>query len=461
MTFVSHPLRSLVVVASLLAGMACGSKGPPLAPLRPVPAAVRDVRAARLADTVRLQFTVPTGNVDGTQPADVARIEVFAVTGEAVGPGGRALTPRELETLTTRVATIEVQPPPVFTEEEEGEAADAVESAVVPVDPRPVQGDTVRVEERLTPELAASEFEHPDAARFEARLAAARDADELEDDEPVPSTDGSGRPLLWMLPPDELSRAYIVVPYSRRNMPGPPSAVTAVPFVPAPPTPPAPRVSHTETAFVLEWENPDGIRLPVQPTVAPTPAGAPVDPEAPLPARALVVMAPPHTYSVYEMPAQDAPPTAAGAPLNAAPVEIPAYQDARLTFGVARCYALRTVERRGALTLESALSPVACHTAVDTFPPLAPTGLTAVGSEGGVSLIWEPSASADVAGYLVLRGRPGEALRPLTEQPVLDATYRDDTAEAGVMFVYAVVAVDNANPANVSPESNRVQEAAR
>src|SRR5690606_2155465 len=111
--------------------------------------------------------------------------------------------------------------------------------------------------------------------------------------------------------------------------------------------------------------------------------------------------------------------------------------------------------------LESTLSPATCHTPVDTFPPLAPTGLTAVGSEGGVSLIWEPNAETDVVGYLVLRGQPGEALRPLMETPVAETTYRDTTAAAGVMYVYAVVAVDNATPGNVSPESNRVQEAAR
>ena len=132
-----------------------------------------------------------------------------------------------------------------------------------------------------------------------------------------------------------------------------------------------------------------------------------------------------------------------------------------MTFGVARCYALRAVEQRPTVTLESALSPATCHTAIDTFPPLAPTGLTAVGSEGGVSLIWEPNPEPDVVGYLVLRGLPGDALAPLVQAPIPDATYRDTTAQAGVMYVYAVVAVDNATPGNVSPESNRVQEAAR
>ncbi len=459
MTFVSRSFRYPLAFVIVLAGMGCGSKGPPLAPLRPVPAAIGDLRAARLADVVQLQFTIPTTNADRTQPADVARVDVFALTGEAVGPADRALTVRELETLATRLATIEVQPPPLVTEEEE--EPDPV-TAALPPDPRPAQGAVVRVEETMTPALADAVFEHPDAARVAARLAAALEDAEGTADEPVPSTEGSGRPLLWMPRPTELSRAYIAVPYSSRNTPGPPSAVLAVPFIPAPPTPPPPRVTHTATAFVLEWDNPPGIRLPVQRTVrAASAAAVAADPDLPLPARPVVVMATPHTYSVYEMPAADAPAALATGPLNAEALETPAYQDARLTFGVARCYALRAVERRRTLTLESALSQATCHTATDTFPPLAPTGLTAVGSEGGVSLIWEPNAEPDVVGYLVLRGLPGEALAPLMESPVPDATYRDTTAEAGVLYTYAVVAVDDATPGNVSPESNRVQEAAR
>lgn len=458
MTSVPQLLRFTLLFASLLAATACGSKGPPLAPLRPVPAVVGDVRAARLADTVQLQFTVPTANADRTQPADVARIDVFAVTGEAEGPAGRALTVRELETLATRIASIEVQPPPLVSEDEEEAESPAPEAGppATPADPRPAQGTVVRVEETLTPALAATVFEHPDAARIAARLLASLGEDAVPE-ESVPSTEGSGRPLLWMPPPEELSRVYVVVPYSSRNLPGAPSRPYAVPFVPAPPTPPAPRVTHTASAFVLAWDNPAGIRLPVQRTVT----DAMVAAESLLKTRPIVTLAPPHTYSVYEVPSAGAPPAVAAAPVNAVPIETPAYEDPRLVFGVPRCYALRTVERRGTLTLESALSPATCHTPVDTFPPLAPTGLTAVGSEGGVSLIWEPNAESDVVGYLVMRGLPGEALRPLMEKPVAETTYRDTTAAAGIMYVYAVVAVDNASPANVSPESNRVQEAAR
>jgi fibronectin type 3 domain-containing protein len=78
-----------------------------------------------------------------------------------------------------------------------------------------------------------------------------------------------------------------------------------------------------------------------------------------------------------------------------------------------------------------------------------------------VSLIWEPNAELDLGGYLVMRGLPGEALKPIVETPVLETTFRDTTAEAGVLYEYSVVAVDRASPPNVSPESNRVRESAR
>jgi hypothetical protein len=447
--FRSVPVALLVVLA------ACGSKGAPLAPLRPVPAQITDLRASRLDDTVTLQFTLPAANVDASAPADLQRVDVFALTGRAEGPEGRALTPRELEQLTTRLASIEVQPPPPPSEEDDEEPAEPVPPTAI-ADPRPVQGSEVSVAEALTPVLLADVFEHPDAARLAARLAAA--AGDGPDDVPdVPSTEGSGRPLLWMLRPDEPTRSYVAVPYSTRNRPGPPSAPIAVPYVPAPPTPPAPTVEHSATAFVLSWENPEGMRLPVQRTVTEALAAA----EELLPSRPIVVMGVPQTYRVYELPSEDAPASAAIGPLNAVPLETPAFEDPRIAFNVPRCYAVRAVEQRGSIELRSRLSPVTCLVARDLYPPLAPTGLTAVGSEGGVSLIWEPNAEPDLAGYLVLRGEPGGVLTPLMEVPVAETTYRDTTTEAGVMYEYAVVAVDNATPANVSPESTRVREAAR
>lgn len=465
-------LLSALLVSMLPSATACGKKGPPLAPLRPVPAAVAEVAATRIGETVQIQFTLPSANGDGSQPADLAYVDVFAVTGKPQGPLGRALTVREIETLLTRVGHIEVQPPPPDEEDEQGastkggtgrkdEAPADVAAPAVAVDTRPAQGAVVRVEETLTEALRTSAFEHPDAAKVAKIRAAA--GDDL-DDTPVPSTEGSGRTLLWPQPVAGTARHYIVVPYSTRAVAGPPSAALAVPLVAAPVAPPAPTVTHDASSFTLTWATPPGVQLPLQRTVteaAYKEAVSANDPGALLPARPLVTYGTPHTYRVYEVAAPGSAQTPAPVPVNTAPIEVNTFTDPRMAFGVPRCYAVRTVEQRGAIAIESPLSPATCVTATDTYPPPAPTGLVAVGSGGGVSLIWEPVTAADLAGYLVLRGVEGEALKPITTSPVVEATYRDTTAQAGVMYIYAVVAVDKATPANASPESNRVRESAR
>jgi hypothetical protein len=198
--------------------------------------------------------------------------------------------------------------------------------------------------------------------------------------------------------------------------------------------------------------------------VPPTPAGEP----PPLASRLrLPFPVPvPHTYNVYEVSAEGAPfGTAPGdmpRPLNPQPLGVLTFTDPRMSFGVERCYAVRTVEVAGQVTMESAPSPPACVTPRDTFAPAAPRGLAAVGGEGAINLIWEPNAEADLAGYVVLRGEVGGgALAPLVETPIAETTYRDATVRPGVRYVYAVVAVDKATPGNVSGESNRVEETAR
>jgi hypothetical protein len=466
-----RPLLLSAIVASMLPfAAACGKKGPPLAPLRPAPAAVSEIGANRLGETVQVQFTLPSANGDGSQPADLAYVDVYAVTGKPQGPLGRALTLREIETLLTRVGHIEVQPPPV--EDEDGESPQdaqaggakpdaAAATPAAPVDPRPAQGAVVRVEETLTEALRTSVFEHPDAAKVaKLRAAVGDDVDEA----PVPSTEGTGRTLLWPQPVAQVERNYIVIPYSTREVAGPPSAALAVPLGPAPPAPPAPTVTHDASSFTVTWTIPPGVQVPLQPTVtlaAYKEAVSAKNADALLPARPLVTYGTPHTYRVYEVAAPGATDAPGPALITPTLIELNTFNDSRMTFGVPRCYAVRTVEKRGAITIESPLSPATCVTATDTYPPPAPTGLVAVGSGGGVSLIWEPVTAADLAGYLVLRGVEGEALKPITASPVVEATYRDTTAEPGVMYIYAVVAVDKATPANASPESNRVRESAR
>ena len=148
--------------------------------------------------------------------------------------------------------------------------------------------------------------------------------------------------------------------------------------------------------------------------------------------------------------------------LTPGPMDARSHADPRVEYGVERCYAVRTVDVLAGFEVRSRLSPATCVTFVDTFPPAAPRALTAIGSAGEVSLLWRPNDEADLAGYLVLRGAPGdETLQPLVDAPVRGNTYRDVTAEPGVRHVYAVRAVDDAAAPNLSEPSGRAAAAAR
>ena len=70
----------------LLASAACGQKGPPLPPLRPVPVAVNDLAVVRREDRVTISLTVPAANFDGSTPPAIDRVEIYATTQPATAP---------------------------------------------------------------------------------------------------------------------------------------------------------------------------------------------------------------------------------------------------------------------------------------------------------------------------------------------------------------------------------------
>ena len=138
------------------------------------------------------------------------------------------------------------------------------------------------------------------------------------------------------------------------------------------------------------------------------------------------------------------------------------HQRAGVEFGKEECFVVRSLVTVMGINIESPPSERVCATAADTFPPAAPKGLQAVASTGAINLIWDANTESDLAGYVVLRGEaPGDKLQALTPAPIRDTTFRDATAQPGIRYVYAVVAVDRAAPPSVSPQSNRAEETAR
>ena len=366
-----------MIVLCLLC-VVCGKKGPPLPPLVKLPVAPADLTAARRADTVDLQFTVPSANTDNTRPANVARVDVYAFTGPATVPDADVLR------LGTRVASIAVKAPRDPDATFDPSDPDQSEGDVDPPEGQGLdQGAQARVQETLTPL------------------------------EPAPAAADA-------TPPAPPVRTYVGVGITTRGRPGPTSRRAAVPLVPPPPAPPKPEATYSEKAVTVQWppaanglgyhvyEVPQLIRL-----AASADATAAKKPEATQEQR-----------------------------LTAMPIAETQYADARMVWGATRCYRVRSVETVGALAVESAASEPVCVTLVDTFPPAAPQGLQAVASEGVINLIWDANTEPDLDGYYLLRGpAPGDELVPITTAVIRETAF-PDRVPPGMRFVYAVQAVD-------------------
>lgn len=417
--------RALCVpILALSAAIAsCGKKGPPLPPLHLVPAAPTDIAPRRVGDTMLIRFTLPSTNANGPGPVDLDRVEIYAVT---AAPGTLVPPNRDLLTKKYLVGSIAVRPAPV-----EGEPAPEPGAGK---DARPLPGEAVTFIEQLTAEKlkpAPLPVEPPAAVGAAAPGAAA----------PGAATPGAAAP--GAVPDTVARRIYAIRGMSRRGRPGQAAERISLPLTPPPAPVSALAAAFTEKAVTLKWTPPAAA------TGAPAPAAETTPPAAP----------PTLVFNVYKG-ADVANPTAA--PLNAAPLAEPSFEQPVSEAGVEHCFAVRTAERRGAVLVESEPSGPHCLTPRDIFAPAAPTGFNGVPNPGAIDLRWDPNTEPDLAGYVVLRGEaPGDTLQALTAEPIREARYSDTTAKPGVRYVYAVVAVDKAKPPNTSAQSARVEIAAR
>ncbi len=406
----------VAAIGTLTAG--CGKKGPPLTPLDMAPESPGTIVARRLGDTVYLQMKVPAKSAAGTGPYSIDHLNVYAVTlapGAVVPPNRDLLKPEQV------IATIPVAPPP------DPEAAEPETPQT-----RPGPGDTITFVETLTPEvLTPRAITKPPKVENPPKTPA-----------PPPGA-AAGAPAVPPPPsgPAVLTRLYVVQGMTSNRRPGAPSPRVEVPLLAAPGAarPPATPPTWDATSVTVTWQPP-----------------ATSSDEAPG-----------VSYNVYAVPAAagSAPagvPVTAPVPLNAAPLDVTTFAKEGVSPGQEQCFVVRSVATVGTAVIESDPSDPICVTPTDTFPPAAPKNLQAVGSAGVVNLIWAANTDADLGGYLVLRGEaPGDTLQPLTPEPIRDTRYQDRSTKPGVTYVYAIVAVDRATPANRSAASNRVQEAAR
>ena len=418
--------RAAILAGAIGVMTGCGKSGPPLPPLVKLPAAPANIVAERRGSTVDVQFTVPVANTDGTRPANVERVDVYAITASG------AMTDDQIVKHGAKVGTVTVKAPRDPDQAVEPDDPDAI---VEPPEGQGLdQGSVAHVAEELTREAIVA---FDPAADKSARRKANTD-------------DGEARgPLLG--PAGVPARTYVGVGISRRGRKGALSKRVSVPLVPPPPPPGQPKLKYDEKSVTITW-----------PPVTASSVVQVSDSDEFLPSKPVGVSIPSIAYNVYDV-AQHATdsstePAGSSVKLTATAIATPSFDDPRITWGETRCYTVRTVETIGGLAIESDPAPPDCTTLTDTFPPAAPKNLQAVASEGAINLIWDGNTEKDLAGYFVWRSVAGGPLQPMTDSPIQDPRFHDDV-KSGVTFVYVVKAVDKAG--NVSGESNRAEETAR
>jgi hypothetical protein len=486
--------RRLAVIAVAACAVACGRKGPPLAPLHLIPVAPANISIGRVGSEVHIRFDVPATNVNGPGPVVADRIEVFAAT---VAAGAVRPPNRELLMPKYRVATIAIKPPPV-----EGEAPPESE----PGDTRPSAGERTTFAEQLTEDKLKPVFTTKPKPSALPGAAGATAPALPGTPSALPSAPGAAgvEPVTAPTAPAATGAAG-VEPVPAPTAPGAPGAA-GVAAVPSPTAPTAPGAAGVASVPPMPQAALPGELLPIPAvpgSTAPPPAPvlAPVPPLPAYPARLYIVRGvtkkgrpgPPSTrveLPLVEPPA--APPVPAATttetsilitwsppsseapiayniykkggvdPLNPAPVAEGKYERAGVTFGTEECFTLRAVQKVASVSLESTPSDSVCLTPRDTFAPAAPKGLSIVAGTGTMNLGWDANTEPDLAGYLVLRGEaPDGTLQPLTPAPMTATSYEDKTVKPGVRYAYVIVAVDKATPPNSSAPSARVEETAR
>ncbi len=182
----------------------CGKKGPPLPPLVRVPVAPADFAAERRDGNAELNFTVPATNTDGTRPANIERVDVYAFT------GGTGVSDAQILKLGTRIASVQVKAP---------RDPDAV---VEPDEP----------DDDLDPLVGAGQEQG-------ARVHVSEDVSTL-----ASAASASGEPPV---------RSYVGVGISTRGRKGVVSRRVAVTLGAPPAVPAQPEVSYDEKGVTVTW----------------------------------------------------------------------------------------------------------------------------------------------------------------------------------------------------------------
>jgi hypothetical protein len=429
-------MRAVVLSLLLSASLAgCGRKGDPVAPLSSPPEGVRDLRARLDCRTVVLSFTAPAKRSDGSELSAPLQVEVYRRRYQQPPPPSPAASPQTPETrLPAGTGALELPSQPGAAAEA-GEHSDAAAAASVgtpappPATARPAPTPAGKFErlDRFTISSVASRPAPaaPAAAATQKAAATPRAA---------AAPQAAAEPAVQALYEDtggqrafELGYTYLyqVVVVDADGETSAPSNTARVDYL-LPPAAPSGLAGEPTR---------DGVRLRWRPPTADCAGGAapPVD-----------------GYNLYRR-TEGAPPPSA--PLNAAPIALSEYLDASAAMDRRHAYAVRAVT--GSPRRESPASAEVLVELADVYPPEPPSGLVATRTAEGVTLLWNPSPSRDVAGYHVYREEHGGWSR-LTSEPAARTSFLDSRAPARGRLRYRITAADRSVRANESPPTEAV-----
>lgn len=412
-------------LAAVLTLSACGKKGPPLPPLRSVPATTSDLSVRQRGAQLLLEFTYPTATPGGQALGGITSVEVWEAdrpfTAPSATPATTATPPAATGTAAA-VAPTAAEAPKADAPADGTQGTATTETTPTVAEPIVAPGS---VGAAVPPGPAATAPASPGSPEAAAAAAAAP----IVDPGP-PALDPreftlAGKKILTLATADigaatlgdkvvltlpiAEAEAEVTVRHFQIRTVGPlgdrsePSNMTRIVPKKAP-TPPVEIVATPKaTGIDLSWK-------PVEGALG---------------------------YLVYR---RDAAVKNYGKPLQAVVAPAVAMTDATAQLGASYIYAVTTVSQRAPL-VESAIQSEREVRYADRYPPPPVTDLVALAEEGQVRLIWTGSEAADLAGYRVYR-REGGDLRRLNVEPVATTEFTNTSVASGRTYVYRVVAVD-------------------
>ena len=371
--------QALVLVGLCAASLGCGKQGPPLPPLRAVPAAAKDLAVRQQGMQVLFDLTYPKTSVDGMALDGIRRVEVW----EAVQPAPQQGKPQ-------------------------------------PLDPR-----TFASLAKLTYKLA------------DADVGAATFGDHLIFAMPLPAG------ALVPTPTPAVTKTTTGAKTPTAPPPAPPAATTPAPAATPPPPPAPPRPPARFYAVRTVSKSGERSELSNQVSLIPkTPPPAPDQVSTTARPDGVLVEWPPVPgalgYAIYRRGAQE---KGHGQPVHAAGPAERSWLDSTARFGQSYIYAVTAFSDRDPF-IESAIGSEREIHYVDRFPPPPPTDLVGLGETGRVRLVWKASDAEDLAGYIVYRRGPEGEFRRVTAQPLTAAEYIDANVKPGEVYSYRVTAID-------------------